>query len=212
MGRRPQAVRDYGGVTAESRRIDRRGRLLEAGRKIWGESDASSVSVRRVCAESGLGQRYFYEHFADREALLRSIAEQVRDELFSALIATGLADPGDLASKVRSGTQAFLDVIASDPSTHRILMGILGGGDSLAEVRRQGLDLLATVAMELGPTVLDVEPDGEELRHTALFLVGGVTQIIDAWILDPQESTAELAEICTELVLRVLNASGARPL
>ena len=74
MGR-TEVVRDYGGVSAEDRRAERRRKLLDAGRRLWGESGISEVTVRGVCTASGLTPRYFYEQFENRETLLVAITD-----------------------------------------------------------------------------------------------------------------------------------------
>jgi len=59
-----------------------------------GTSGTGDVSVRGVCAEAGLGPRYFYEQFPDRDALLLAVADQVRDELLSVLVSSALEESG----------------------------------------------------------------------------------------------------------------------
>lgn len=91
--RRAEVVRDYGGVSAADRRAERRRRLPAAGRRIWGESGITEVTVRGVCKAAGLIPRYFYEHFPNRDALLFAVADDVRDELLGALVAAGTGTP-----------------------------------------------------------------------------------------------------------------------
>lgn len=209
MGR-SAVIRDYGGVSASDRRAERRRKLLEAGRQRWGQSGIGEVTVRGVCSQAGLVPRYFYEQFPDRDALLLAITDQVRDELFAALLSVGLSAPGDIANKLRAALKAFLDLIAEDPHIHRIFTDVMTSTGSLAERRRQALDIVTQLVLEHGPGFLEFAPPSPtEMRRSASFIVGGVNQLIDAWVLDPHESTAELADVCTELSLAIVRMTAA---
>lgn len=204
MGR-TAAVRDYGGVSASDRRAERRRKLLDAGRTLWGEGGITEVSLRGVCAEAGLIPRYFYEQFPDRDALLVAIADQVRDQLVAVLLTVGLGEPGDVADKLRAALKAFLDLIAEDPHIHRIFTDVLTGTGPLAERRRHALDMITGLVLEYGPGLIHFAPPSQdEMRRTASFIVGGVNQLIDTWLNDPRETTAELAQACTDLSLAIV--------
>ena len=210
--RRTPAVRDYGGVSASERRADRRRRLLAAGRRIWGESGLAEVSVRGVCAEAELTPRYFYEQFAGRDALVLAVADQLRDELFAVLVTTGLNEPGGAGAKLRAGLKAFLGVIADDPHVHRIFTDVLTASGDLAEHRRQALDAVTELVLEHGPSTLEFAPPSPvEMRRAATFIVGGTNQLVDAWLHDPQGSSDDLADACTELCLAVVRTYAVNP-
>jgi AcrR family transcriptional regulator len=203
--RRAEVVRDYGGVSAADRRAERRRRLLAAGRRIWGESGITEVTVRGVCKAAGLIPRYFYEHFPNRDALLFAVADDVRDELLEALVTAGIANPGTLTDKLRSALTAFLDIIAADPHIHRITTSDLSSVPGLTEHRTHVLDMLTDLVVRHAPDVLGADtPSPTELRRGALFMVGGVNQIIEAWLKDPQETTTELAAACADLCAAVV--------
>lgn len=209
MGR-SEVTRDYGGVSAEDRRSERRAKLLAAGRHLWGGSGIGEVTVRGVCNQSGLVPRYFYEQFADRDELLLAIADQVRDELVTVMLSVGLNEPGGAADKLRAGLRALLDLVIDEPDIHRIFTDILTGPGLLAERRRQALDLVTELLLEHGPGLLDFAPPSRaEMRSSASFIVGGVAQLVDAWVLDPQESPAEMAAVCTTHSLAIVSTIGA---
>lgn len=203
--RRAEVVRDYGGVSAADRRAERRRKLLTAGRQIWGESGITDVTVRGVCSAAGLTARYFYEQFPTREALLFAVSDDVRDETLQALVAAGIGEPGSLADKVRSGVKAFLDIIAADPHIHRIATSDLTSVPGLTEHRTQVLDVITELVIQHAPGILGTDtPNPTELRRTALFMVGGANQIIENWLANPKEDTAELASVCADLCVAVV--------
>jgi AcrR family transcriptional regulator len=212
--KRAEVVRDYGGIPAADRRAERRRRLLAAGRQIWGDSGITEVTVRGVCNAARLIPRYFYEQFANRDVLLFAIADDVRDQLLETLLAAGLGEPGSITDKLRSAITAFLDIVAVDPHIHRIITSDLTSVPGLTEHRVAVLDTLTELVIQHAPDVLGADtPNPTALRRGALFMVGGVNQIIEAWLDDPKETTAELAAVCADLcvvVVRGVTESGDR--
>jgi AcrR family transcriptional regulator len=204
--KRAEVMRDYGGVSAVDRRAERRRKLLAAGRRIWGDAGVAEVTVRGVCTAAGLIPRYFYEQFPSREALLFAVSDEVRDELLAVMVDAGVGAPGTLADKLRSALTAFLDMIAADPHVHRIATGDVSGVAGLAEHRTHILDMITELVVQYAPDVLDRDatPDEAELRRGALFMVGGVNQIIENWLKVPRETPAELAGICADLCVAVV--------
>ena len=86
----------YGGVTAEERRASRRAALIEAALDLFGEDGARAVSKRAVCARARLNDRYFYEHFADSDALLVAIAEDLTAQGLAAVNAATMRVAPDM--------------------------------------------------------------------------------------------------------------------
>ncbi|HYZ68059.1 MAG TPA: TetR/AcrR family transcriptional regulator [Mycobacterium sp.] len=203
--KRAEVVRGYGGISATDRRAERRRKLLAAGRRTWGESGVTEVTVRGVCNEAGLTSRYFYEQFPNREALLFAISDDVRDELLEALVVAGVGAPGTLGDKLRSALTAFLDIIAADPHVHRIATGDVSSVPGLTQHRTQILDMITDLVIQHAPEVLTGDaPNPADLRRGAVFMVGGVNQLIEAWLEDPQESTSEVAGVCADLCVAVV--------
>src|SRR2546421_10541252 len=63
-------ARNYAGLSAEERRLARRERLIEGAIRAYGELGYRNTTVKAVCEAAGLTERYFYESFANSEALL----------------------------------------------------------------------------------------------------------------------------------------------
>lgn len=208
--KRAKVERDYGGISAADRRADRRRRLLTAGRQLWGESGVAEVTVRGVCSQAGLITRYFYEQFDNREALIFAVADDVRDQLLAAMVTAGVGDPGSLTDKLRSALTAFLEIIAADPHVHRISTGDVSNVPGLGQHRAGILDLITEEITRRAPDVLGEQtPDTTELRRGALFIVGGVNQLIEDWLRDPVLAPAELAGIAAEMCVAYFRGLAA---
>lgn len=215
--KRAEVVRDYGGISAADRRAERRRKLISAGRRIWGESGLNEVTVRGVCASAGLITRYFYEQFESREALLFAIIDEVRVQLLEAMLVAGIGESGgDLRDKLRAALTAFLNIVAEDPHLHRIVSGDVTGVPGLLEHRMQLLDMIVASIIEQAPSVLGARlPEPAILRRGAVFMVGGVNQIIAEWLRNPSnppdtETVEELASACAGLCVAVVQDTVER--
>ncbi|WP_420039826.1 TetR/AcrR family transcriptional regulator [Gordonia sp. MP11Mi] len=201
---RREVVRDYGGVSAGDRRDDRRRRLIAAGRRIWGDSGIGDVTVRGTAREAGLGYRYFYEHFPNRDALIIAVADEVRHELVTILIESSVEVDGGIEQQLRVALRAFLSAIADDPQMFRIMTSDDAGVEGLDRRRRETLDLVAeAVVANLAEHSNTAEAD---LRRAARFAVGGVYRLVETWLAERDVEVDELADVCTQLAMSVTAA------
>ncbi|MFI1918200.1 TetR/AcrR family transcriptional regulator [Nocardia sp. NPDC020380] len=204
------AIRTYRGVSATDRRAERRTRLLAAARTTWGESGIGAVTVRGVCKTAGLTDRYFYEHFANREELLVAVADEVRDQLLATLVQAGVSTEGPAEEKLRAALQAFLETVAGDRHIHRIVSSDPGDIPALIQRRHDVLTMIADLVVEHAPAVLGVSTDPAGLRRAAMFVTGGVNQLIEGWLGDTIDLTAaELAAECARMCISVIGTAHA---
>lgn len=115
-------ARRYGGLSAQERRDLRRRKLLDAAVHVFGTLGLRRATIRDICNEARITERYFSEHFASishaYEAAFKLISEQ-------ALLATGramLQAPMDTLELAKSGLQAFLGFVQEDPRRAQILL------------------------------------------------------------------------------------------
>jgi AcrR family transcriptional regulator len=83
---RQALARSWAGTTLEDRRAERRERFMAAGLDLLGSQGAAAVTVRSVCRHAQLTDRYFYENFADRAALLLAVYDAVAAQAAAALV------------------------------------------------------------------------------------------------------------------------------
>ncbi len=172
----------WGGRTAAERHAERRQRLLDAATEIWVESGWAAVTMRGVCARTSLNDRYFYEHFADRDDLLSTVWEEMKDDLIASLLAVLSEDrqrpPMDTLGK---GIAVVVQRIADDPGWAQIMFG-RHLGSAVLEQRRTALLHQATNIM-VGAAQPYLKPDADEsgLRMDALVGIGGFVELVTAW-------------------------------
>ncbi|MCR8899379.1 MULTISPECIES: TetR/AcrR family transcriptional regulator [Gordonia] len=83
----PIGGRRYGGADPTERQSRRRRALISAGLDVFGSEGYAKASVKSVCDQAGLTQRYFYESFTDRADLLVAVYDDCVDFARTATLA-----------------------------------------------------------------------------------------------------------------------------
>lgn len=161
--------------------------------------------MRGVCARAELTDRYFYENFTDRDALLVAAAESVRDETLG-LILAAVADHGDepLVAQLRLALKAIIEHIDTDPGSAQIFFGDHGGSDVLEELRREMIGAVVSLFMELARPKLLPTVDENEVRLALFVGIGGFVEAVTAWRSGILEATSDgLVEMLTDVARRL---------
>jgi AcrR family transcriptional regulator len=195
-------VRPYRGVDAGERLAQRRRRLLEAGLDLLGaDSDPAELTVRAICGQAGLGVRYFYESFTDKDEFVGAVFDWViADIAATTQAAVASARPEE---QTRAAMANIVRTIVADPRVGRLLFSSHLANPVLARKRIEAGALMAMLSGQQVVTTLQVA-ENDKIRATAYFVVGGVVQTISAWLageidLDPEHLVAQLASILDEL-------------
>ena len=202
--------RTYGGKSAEQRRVERRARLVDAALEIWQEQGWAAVTMRGVCAQAGLSDRYFYESFTDREELLGTVWDQMRDETL-AMILTAISDAADKGAleQLRLALDATVHHIADEPNRAQIIFGDHAGSAVLEQRRRDTVQLSTDLMIELARPFLRDDADEQALRINIMLGIGGFVELILAWRdglieLSPDQIVDHLADVGAALGSRFL--------
>lgn len=166
------------------RQAQRRQQLLAAGLAVIGTVGFHAATVKAVCAEAGLTERYFYESFANGEALLRAVYAQQTQALqarVQAALARSAPQPHTLAATALHEYFATLQ----NPAIARVtLFEVLGVSPAVDADYREVMDhfaaVIAAITRSLNP------PTSTSPGHEALVsagLVGAVVQIGMRWTL-----------------------------
>jgi AcrR family transcriptional regulator len=138
--------------------------------------------MRGVCARAALTDRYFYESFADRDALLVAVAESVRDKTIALILAAVEGHQNDPPAKqLRAALEAIVDLIANDPGSSQIFFGDHGGSDVLEALRREMIGAVVGLFMEVARPHLLPNVDEYELRLALFVGIGGFVEAVTAW-------------------------------
>jgi AcrR family transcriptional regulator len=197
--------RSYGGKPADERRAERRSAFLLAGRELWCEGGWAAVTMRGVCARAGLTDRYFYESFAARDALLVAVGESVRDEIIASILEAVSPHFGaSLRVQLRAAIEAVVGQIADNPGFTQIFFGEHGGSDVLEAMRRDTVRAVVDLFMMYGEPGLSPDASVADLRVALLVGIGGFVEAATAWRAGAVPITAEeLVETLMRLAERL---------
>jgi AcrR family transcriptional regulator len=183
----------YRGSSAAERRAARREALIRAAILVYGERGYRNATVKAVCDAAALTERYFYESFANSEALLAASYQAVTGVLLKTLEEVGAATPGAPAGRVRAILTLYFEALAGDPRSARLfLVEIAGVSAELDRVFAASLDAFgALLERTLGGTA-------EPLVRKAV--VGGVIHLASDWVA---RSYVEPVAAVTDAALRL---------
>ncbi|OBI84358.1 TetR family transcriptional regulator [Mycobacterium sp. E740] len=171
-------IRPYRGVDATERLAQRRRRLLDAGLDLLGADGPAELTVRAICGKAGLGVRYFYESFTDKDDFVGQVYDWVIAEIAATTqAAVAAAAPQEQA---RAAMANIVGTVAADQRVGRL---VFSSHLSNAVVLRKRAE---SFALMVGLTFAHVGAMGAErndaTKAAAHFVVGGVTQTITAWL------------------------------
>ena len=206
--------RAYGGESAETRSTRRRRQLLDAGRVVFGTTGFRKATVRQLCREARVNDRYFYEEFATTEDLLLSVYDECQLELRGA-VTTAVAMLGTdaaLDEVIRAGLQAFLSCIQDDPHIGRLLWFEVVGVNEKVDQRhmqrsREFGELIGLILEARGMRIAGQTPTGRSLLLTAI--VGGINQVSMDWVA--AGCLIKRADVVASLSTFIRNAIAVSP-
>ena len=203
--------RPYGGVPPEARAAERRDALIRAGTRVFGTVGFRKATVRAICQEAKLNDRYFYAAFDSTEALLRATYQQHAENLRAQVSDATAAVGNTLEARVDAGLHAFFAFLR-DPCAARVLllevMGVSPETDATYQrnLLEFGRQIMANAQLPGAPDDDDAELRADQ-RIIGLALVGALTNVGAAWLLtgyrDPEE---KMVRNCRQVVLGTLRA------
>ncbi len=204
----------YAGKSGEERLELRRIKLLDAGLELFGTAGYASTTVKSICTEAGLTERYFYESFKDREDLLFAVYECVAEELVVACFGAVEAEAPTIEPRTRAGIGAFFKLLTDDPRKARVLSFEVVGVNDRLECRRR--ETIHTFAAYLAETALELYRDAGtpslDPMLTALSMVGATDELLVEWVLgNIDASVDDLVEHCTNMIVSITRTAFGEP-
>jgi AcrR family transcriptional regulator len=181
----PPNARRYRGQDGEERRAERRIRLTEAGLRVFGEVGFHGATVKTICAEAGLSERYFYESFSNSEDLLCAVYQQHMALQQQRIAEAVLRAPREPMAMMEAGLRAFLELAREIPAGARVqFVEVLGVSPRVDRLYRQSIEnfarLLRNWDEQVRPGRALTARDEETL---AIGLVGAAVGIASRWLL-----------------------------
>ena len=163
--------RKYGGLARSVRVAERRKKFIEAGIKVFGKAGYRAGTVRALCAEAGLTDRYFYESFRNTEDLFIACYQELTGTLRTRMLEAFAPVLPDWDAVSRTGLRIFFEAVR-DPHFARItLIEVPGNSAEVARVYRQNTEAFATLILDTFRLIepeLQISKVDEEILGTAL--------------------------------------------
>ncbi|MFT3928070.1 MAG: TetR/AcrR family transcriptional regulator [Myxococcales bacterium] len=113
--------RTFKGQSQEERQAERRRRLIDAGIAAFGERGYHAVTVRELCAEAKLTERYFYESFENMPTMFMAVFAEVNMQLKNEVLKAIMLAPKDPMSLAEAYLRSYFIFIRQDPKRARII-------------------------------------------------------------------------------------------
>ena len=195
------AANRWKGISQDDRQAERRRLLLGAGFELLGTVGVAATTVRGVCEAAKLNPRYFYESFADLDALLVAVFDQVSVESLEVMLrAVAECEPEPLAV-TRAGVDSFVRFVTDDPRRAQVLFIEGLGNEALARRRLDSMLELVELFRREAARAQGGEVEEDSVTKVALSLiVGGMAELLITWLQGRLEVTIdELIEDASRL-------------
>lgn len=182
-----------------SERTERtRAALIAAGRRLFCERPVDAVAIDDIVQAAEVSKGSFYNHFEDREALVRAVTGDVRTRVEEA-VQRANAEVPDPAHRMARAVCVYLRYALDDPERAGVLVRIYSGHVSLSTPLNQGL--VEDVSKGIAAGRFQVPT-----TESAVLLVMGVAQLsLIRIVQEPILSVAvSLAQQMCALLLRGL--------
>jgi AcrR family transcriptional regulator len=210
----PAKGRKFRGLDAVQRREERRARLVEAGLEAFGRRGFQASTVKDVCTEARLTERYFYESFVNREELFSAVYHHCIQHLRQLLMNSLSSLPPDPRAMTQTALRTLFAALRDDPRMARVLfidvLAAHGDMDKHSLNAMQGFaDLLQGYIQLLFPQLKRAQLN-PSLISTGL--VGACVLLIMRWTVTGfQEPLEEMVRNCAVLFEALATQVGTTP-
>ena len=185
---------NYGGRSRQERSTDRRDRILVSALQLFGTRDYDDVTVAEVCTGARVSKRYFYEHFVDREDLVRALHKEQNEWLLAGIVSATPETPGTLGQMLRPAVHQLLTLLRANPERAQVIYI----NAPRMETRRRGVlredaQFLASMLRRMGVKA----KDQNRYERMLLALVAGLSEVIIDWL--SRGMTEDLDELADDL-------------
>lgn len=179
------AGRVYAGQSQQQRKAQRRQQFLQAGLEVFGTEGFRNATVRGLCRQAQLTDRYFYSEFGNLEGLLQAVYGQcmdgIKQQLFNAF---SQAQPGgQIETLAQQGLAAFFAAM-QDARVARVCMLELEGVSPATDRFYHGyMQDFANMVMTLTRTVHPHwQLSDEEYALLGTGFIGAMRQVTTYWL------------------------------
>jgi AcrR family transcriptional regulator len=201
--------RQFKGLSLTERKQARREKLIEAGIEAYGTHGFFAVTVKDICNEAKLTERYFYESFKKSDELFQTIFLKLIDQLQYNVMQAIMQASTDPRKMIESGLTALLTTLKDNPRMARIiyidamLVQELHNQATIHETMLRFDRMIHAFVMLMMP---HIDRSEREISLVATGLNGYVTQIAIRWVVSGfKQSMQEVLSSCSIVFLSLLD-------
>lgn len=176
--------RTYRGASAEDRRQERKDRLLEAAFESFARLGIARTTMRDICAQARLTDRYFYEAFGSTEDAFDAVYQWQKTMLLERLGQAMMAAPRNIEAMARAGLRAFYTFIQEDRRRAQVLIDAFSANQQSADKSRKAIEQYVTMVSSLALTIYPSIKPGFNMEMMLSGLVGMAIQVATVWARD----------------------------
>lgn len=174
----------YAGTTGDERRAKRRRQLTDAGIEVFGTVGWKDSTVRGICAQAGLTERYFYESFRDREDLMFAVVEDVDAYVMSEALKAAIAAPPTVEARARAGLGTYFRICCDDVRFARVISFESVAVSDRIEAKRR--EIMRNWAGFFVAQVIEISDNrvnaGNKDWMWGMSLVGATNELLVEWV------------------------------
>ena len=201
--------RQFKGLSLTERKQARREKLIEAGIEAYGTHGFFAVTVKDICNEAKLTERYFYESFKKSDELFQTIFLTLIDQLQHNVMQAIMQASSDPRKMIEAGLTALLTTLRDNPRMARIiyidamLVQELHNQATIHETMLRFDRMIQAFVMLMMP---HIDRSEREISFIATGLNGYVTQIAIRWVVSGfKQSMEDVLSSCSIVFLSLLN-------
>ncbi|MEG1854125.1 MAG: TetR/AcrR family transcriptional regulator [Acinetobacter sp.] len=201
--------RQFKGLSLTERKQARREKLIQAGIEAYGRQGFFAVTVKDICNEAKLTERYFYESFKKSDELFQTIFLTLIDQLQHNVMQAIMQASSDPRKMIEAGLTALLSTLRDNPRMARIiyidamLVQELHNQATIHETMLRFDRMIQAFVMLMMP---HIDRSEREISFVATGLNGYVTQIAIRWVVSGfKQSMEDVLSSCSIVFLSLLN-------
>jgi len=209
-----QAGRIYGGESLSDRVARRRQLFLDAGLQVFGTTGYRGATVRMLCKQAGLTDRYFYESFENTEELLMAVYLQCMDRLQGAVLEAVMhEDGGEPNQRILAGLDVFFTMVSDARLARVCWLECLGVSPKVDAMYNDNVNGFAALILNFTRAHFPQWTIGDdEAQVLGIAAVGAVSQTVMHWLLGHyREPRATMVSATARVFMGLLATTLALP-
>ena len=200
--------RQFKGLSLEQRKALRRQKLIEAGLQAYGTHGFFAVTIKDICQEAKLTERYFYESFKRSEELFKTVYLNLIEDLQQQIVQQVTQAIPDREKMIELGLSKLLTILKDDPRIARILFI-----DAVLVHELHGQTIHESISLfdrTIFNFLTQLFPTEHYSKSQAILMASGlngyVTQVAMRWVVGGfKQPFEEVLESCKFAYLGLLN-------